>query len=142
MAAPDYGYPTDRYETIKARIAQMRDPESWTVVWEPSDHFLARWVLKKGFGHLWAAKRQGDGWLLVNPSYSHIQVAVVTPECMADQMQGKVKWSVPVEQGERIRPMGLQTCTEVIKGLLGIRDMRVLTPYQLYRKVRYTSEVV
>ena len=108
----------------------MAETVTWLIVFEEGSHPLAPWI-KDGFGHCWAAKPRGEGWLIFNPSHSHLQVDVVTIDCMAD-MLGDSRHIWVDAQPQRFRTPSLFTCVEAVKSLLGIGGL-IFTPYQLWR---------
>ena len=103
----------------------------WLIVFESGKHVLAPW-LKEGFGHCFAATPQAGAWIIVNPAYSHTQVAAVDDEELS-RLIGKNTYKWAVANPEGYRTPGLFTCVDMIKSLLGISSPFVLTPYQLYR---------
>jgi hypothetical protein len=96
-------------------------------------------ILKQGFQHCWALRRQGDLWIIF-----HTGLGVTETYAAMGELEDVVRF---VDDRVIIRVSGWvdtlrirvpwvvapQTCVEQVKSLLGIRAFWVLTPYQLYR---------
>jgi hypothetical protein len=101
--------------------------------------------LKPGFSHTYVLIWDGACWLLVDPSLSHCRVTIL------DQFEPipPTEWlRVPgatvlearpeVVEGRLRHPwiLGLLTCVEGVKAVLGIRRPCILTPWQLAKYLR------
>ena len=116
------------------RVSQSIDEDvELIVVFEPGTHPLTP-LLKRGFGHCWAAKIQGNGYIYINPAFSHTQVAVVDDHELL-RLIGEHPVLVAKGRPRGYRVPGIFSCVEAIKGLLGISSP-IITPYQLYKYLR------
>ena len=103
-----------------------------------TDLWWLRW-LKSGFRHCCLVICREDSLILVDP-LSHqlvLDVCVAVDEASFRRWLtscGMVYVAVEVrDSAQRVAPLGLLTCVEVIKRILGIRRRRLITPWQLYR---------
>lgn len=95
-------------------------------------------LLKPGFRHCFAAVEVGGHWVVVNP-LAHFTELVVVPggdeSDLADWYRRcgfrVVRWRAK-RPPRRAAPLGLYTCVEAVKRLLGIHARRVVTPWNLY----------
>jgi hypothetical protein len=97
-----------------------------------------RW-LRPGFRHCFAAVDDGSAWITVDPLLHRLEVQATGLASTFD-LAGEyrrmgltvIDWTpraVPLTRA----PLGVFTCVETVKRLLGIRARRVVTPWQLYR---------
>ena len=113
--------------------------EDWYVVFTKSDtkHWLTPW-LNPDFGHVKMVKEDLGLWVIVDSGvactrittkliddYPHIRIlcpnAVILPvRTVIDAT--KFQWH-----------LGINSCVDTAKGILGIRKMFMNTPYQLYK---------
>ncbi len=108
-------------------------------------------VLRPGFRHCFAALRQGGRWLLVDPLKRSLEVRLLPPEAAGFDLaafylgqghrvlRGAVPRRDPPPATGRGAALGLPrplTCVETVKRLLGLDDGWVLTPWQLFRRLR------
>jgi len=98
-----------------------------------------RWLrwLKPGFRHCFVAVDDGIEWLTVDPLLHRLEVRASGLPSAFDlaaeyrRMALEVIEVVPAPVPVRRAPLGLFTCVETAKRLLGIRARRILTPWQL-----------
>lgn len=103
---------------------------------------VSRWwlrFLKKGFRHCFITLGNGQNWLTIDPMLHKIEV-VIQPVAGDFDLE---KWYL--EQGYQVlktnlsavqltpAPLGLFTCVEVVKRIIGIHNFRIITPYSLYK---------
>jgi hypothetical protein len=99
-----------------------------------------RW-LRSGFRHCFVAVDDGLEWLTVDPLLHRLEVRASGLPSGFDlageyrQMGLTVAEVIPAPVPLRRAPLGLFTCVETAKRLLGIRAPWVITPWQLYRLV-------
>ncbi len=99
-----------------------------------------RW-LRPGFRHCFVAVDDGVEWLTVDPLLHRLEVRASGLPSNIDlageyrRMDMVVVEVVPEPVPLRRAPLGIFTCVETAKRLLGIRARWVLTPWQLYRFV-------
>lgn len=95
-----------------------------------------RW-LKPGFRHCFVALDDGIEWLTVDPLLHRLEIRASGLPSGFDlaaeyrRMDLEVIEVVPAPVPVRRAPLGLFTCVETAKRLLGIRARRILTPWQL-----------
>ena len=103
---------------------------------------VSRWwlkFLKKDFRHCFVTLGNGELWLTIDAMLHKVDV-VIQPVAGSFDMQ---KWyeangfkvlKVELNKVPLIpAPLGLFTCVEVAKRILGIHNFRVTTPYKLYK---------
>ena len=108
-------------------------------------HWWDRW-LRPGFTHCYLLVYDEVVWLLVDPTLSHLRVAILDqyePEHPAswivDEDATIIEARPEVADSYRSRApwvVGPLTCVETCKQALGISDFWILTPWQLYRHLR------
>lgn len=97
-----------------------------------------RW-LQPGFRHCFVALDDGATWLTVDPLLHRLEVRASGLPSSFDlareyrKMDLVVLEIVPAAVPLQRAPLGLFTCVETAKRLLGLRAPGVLTPWQLYR---------
>ena len=97
-----------------------------------------RW-LKPGFRHCFAAIDDGNQWLTVDPLLHRLEIRATGLASSFDLAAayrdiGLVVVAVaPSAVQRRTAPIGLFTCVETVKRLLGFRAPGVLTPWQFHR---------
>lgn len=97
-----------------------------------------RW-LKPGFRHCFAAVDDGTAWLTVDPLLHRLEVRASGFPSGFDlageyrRMNLVVLEIRPPHVALRCAPLGIFTCVETVKRLLGLRAPWVFTPWQLYR---------
>ena len=106
-------------------------------------------LLKPGFRHcyLLLSCRGGRCWLELNPYSDQIEVSFC--EFAASQSETSLLRTYenclvcPVKINkapQKCAPLGFITCVEMVKRVLGIHDVRVITPYQLYKKLQVVGK--
>lgn len=119
--------------------SDTRPPRRALVVFSGySDLKWLRW-LRPGFRHCFVLLETGVGWVLINPLSNGTEVDI-WPE---DQEEALRAWFVQngyevIDEtvqplASKALPWSLYSCVEVVKRLLGLRDPRIVTPWQLYR---------
>lgn len=97
-----------------------------------------RW-LKPGFRHCFAAVDDGRQWLTVDPLLHRLEIRATGLGSDFDlaaayrAMNLVVVFVAPSAVRRRTVPIGLFTCVETVKRLLGFRAPWILTPRQLHR---------
>lgn len=96
-----------------------------------------RW-LRPGFRHCFVAVDDGTTWLTVDPLLHRLEVRATGLSSRFDlaaeyRRRGlTVIECTPLPVPLRRAPLGLFTCVETAKRLLGIRVRRIVTPWQLH----------
>lgn len=113
--------------------------EDWYVVFTGSklDNWLMRW-LNPDFKHVYMVKEDDGLWVIVNSSNAYTSV---TTELIDSYPHIRLLCpnAVILPVRTRINPsnyqwhVGINSCVDVCKGILGIRRFWIWTPYQLYR---------
>lgn len=123
-------------------LIEPRIRRRWFVVFE--DPIEPRWFnrfLKKGFGHCYAMARSEEYWLIINPTLELIEFELRSVGSFKTAHEYAGEHAVVVEIDVSLRPnvsscsIGLMTCVDVVKRIIGLRGMGVYTPYQLYRRL-------
>jgi hypothetical protein len=101
-------------------------------------HWLAR-ILKRGYQHVFALRRDGAVWVVVQPTFSFIDVDLIRNDLTPWQLfpgfaiqhvtvMRRAQWDI----GEFT--LGPLTCVTLMKALLGIRAWHIVTPHQLFKR--------
>ena len=106
-----------------------------------SGRTAVRWLswLKPGYRHCFVAVDDGVEWLTVDPLLHRLEIRASGLPSGFDlaaeyrRMALEVVEVVPAPVPVRRAPLGLFTCVETAKRLLGIRARWILTPWQLRR---------
>lgn len=113
------------------------------VVFEKETNIKFLRILKKGFRHCFIVIRQKDGWLEINPLSNRLLVVFhadktikKVPYFLIDKnkflfVEAEVQAAPPC-----CAPLFFFTCVEFVKHFLGIHDFFIMTPYQLYKKIK------
>lgn len=98
-------------------------------------------ILKPGFRHCFVLMHDGKHWISVDPLANHTEVTVHhvpgdfdLPRWLADRGQRVVPAQV-CRTRMRLAPVGLFTCVEAVKRVLGLHDGLIVTPWQLFKKL-------
>ncbi len=102
--------------------------------------------LRPGFRHCFAIALAGPHWILCDGLSNALVLAVVDQRTVCLQLAELCRKGVRIvpvagtpEFHPRKAPIGLQTCVETVKRLLGIRSLYVHTPWQLFNFLRNTK---
>jgi hypothetical protein len=102
-------------------------------------------LLRPGFRHCWAVLHLPEGWLVLEALAGGMQVRLCPHSAVADLPgwyagQGHVLAPARLAEPQgRPAPWGPFTCVELIKRLVGVRNRRVFTPWQLFRHLSAQS---
>lgn len=103
-----------------------------------------RW-LKPGFRHCFVAVDDGVEWLTIDPLLHRLEVRASGLPSQFDlaaeyrRMGLTVAEVIPAPVPLRRAPLGVFTCVETAKRVLGMRARWVVTPWQLHRFVSRTE---
>ena len=114
----------------------------WVVFSGESEISWVRWMFRRGFRHCYAIINDGTKWVTFDPLAHKSEVAVHhqlpsefdLPEWLKARGLRVLKVGVPTFK-EKPMPPALFTCVEAMKRLIGVRKMRIFTPYQLYKEL-------
>jgi hypothetical protein len=98
-------------------------------------------LLRPGFRHCFVALRDEVGWLVLDPLAHQMRIvraADAPPPAVAAHYRrlGLTALVVPVQAApRRPAPFAPFTCVEAVKRVLGLHDRRIVTPWQLFRRL-------
>lgn len=104
-----------------------------------------RWYqtfLKPEFQHCYAMIDAGDSWLVIAPAWELLTFELrgkwlfPTVRDYAGDYATIVDCKVSIRPGKCVGFVGLFSCVAVVKGVLGVSDFFVWTPYQLYKRIK------
>ncbi len=131
----------NRNITDTNKILTQNDPQNmWIVFSGESEIRWIKWFLKKGFRHCYAILNDGSKWITCDPLAHKTEIAV-HHQLPADfdlpkWLSNRGLKVVPIPTTEfkhKPLPPAFFTCVEAVKRLAGVRKMRILTPYQLFK---------
>ena len=115
--------------------------QDWYVVFKGSNlkHWVMRW-LNPDFRHVYMVREDEGIWLIINRAEA---ATIVKTELVEDypHIRQLCPNTVILPVTVRIKTdvyqwhLGISSCVDVCKGLLGIKDFWVWTPYQLYKRI-------
>ena len=101
-----------------------------------SVRWFNRW-LHPEIQHCFVIVRDGNHMVLVSPDISRLSVSIYEwPDNIEehfDAMLVPFKCSVDVRTYHSKLMIGVHSCVEVVKSVIGVRNPLILTPYQLYK---------
>lgn len=108
-----------------------------------TDLLWVRW-LRPGFRHCFVALNDGRHWVTVDPLSTRVEVTVQPVPADFDlaawyRAQGLTVVETRAASPERPAPLAIWTCVEAVKRTIGLCDRRVLTPWQLYKRLRHSE---
>jgi hypothetical protein len=124
-----------------------RYPVDWWFIYSDMDdqsHWHSR-LFKSGFQHVKALRQSGRVWVLIESSFSFVDIQLIRedatpwqmfPHCTIQHVNAMRRCS------DNVHPfhVGPLSCVELMKALLGVRAWRVRTPWQFYRYCKATYE--
>lgn len=117
-------------------------PCEWWLVYSnfSNPHWYGR-LLKDGFQHVFAMKRDGRVWVMLNLNVAYLEMELIRTDLTVAEMFPEAT----VQRVVSLRPMtqhrwpwvaGPVTCVELCKAVLGIPNFFIWTPFQLYKHCR------
>lgn len=118
------------------------DQKIWVVFTGKTDivwlHFL-----KPGFRHCYALLNDGKKWMSIDPLssytdiqiYHHIAPSFDLPSWLSNQGHKVIQSRISKSKIKSMPPM-IFTCVEAVKRILGVRNFKILTPWQLYKYLK------
>ena len=101
--------------------------------------------LKKEYKHCFLLLEDNSFWLSFDPLSSHTEIEIISkdkniflPDWMISQGFKIVKANFN-ETFNHSAPMAIINCVESIKRILGIHNFMIMTPYQLFKYLKKTS---
>lgn len=112
----------------------------WIAFSGKADVFFLK-ILRPGFRHCFALIRSDAHWITLDPMLHKMDVEAT--QCAADfdlpaylRRKGyRVVQAPALAPPRRMAAPAPFTCVEAMKRLIGLHDWRVLTPWQLYRRL-------
>jgi hypothetical protein len=102
-----------------------------------------RWLrfLRKGFRHCFVLLNDGHHWVSVDPLSSYTDILVHHVPADFDFPAWMKKRGYQVVKAKPARPLksspiGIFSCVEAVKRILGIQNRFIITPWQLYRNLK------
>ena len=95
--------------------------------------------LRKGFRHCFVAVLGSTGWIIMDPLSHRTDLGVVQGLSTSEMAAWYARRGFRVVRTRvqaapvQLAPLGLYTCVEAVKRVLGIHNRWVVTPWQLYR---------
>ncbi len=143
------GSPSDRTKVCVAserfphRMMRKRHKRAWVVFTGDTDLAWLRF-LKPGFRHCFVLLHDGRHWVSVDPLSNYMEVLVHhlppafdLPAWLRDRGQHVV--AAPLcRTVQCCAPLGVFSCVEAVKRILGLHNRFILTPWQLYRFLQHT----
>jgi hypothetical protein len=132
---------------LRGREKKEREGEqqAYVVFTGQADWPWLRW-LKTGFRHCFVLLYDGRHWVSLDPLLNHTEVQVhnVPPGFdLPGWLEGRGHRVVKADiRRDHLRPapFAMFSCVEAVKRVLGLHDLRILTPWQLYRYLRPQRE--
>jgi len=123
-------------------ILKPKEDIEWFVVFEHSEEkFWYQKLLKTGFHHVYIMRKSTGGhfWLILDSSISNLNIdarsakTFETAREYAGDYATVLKCPVSIDTLVHTWQPGIITCVDVVKRCLGIRALRVQTPFQLFQ---------
>jgi len=98
-------------------------------------------ILRPGFRHCFLVLADGPHWVTMDPLSAFTDIAVQPVPAdfdLPEHLRARGLTVVPARvdrSRRRPAPWGPFTCVEAVKRALGLADRRIVTPYQLYRRL-------
>ena len=100
-------------------------------------------ILKPGFRHCFAVLESQGRWVIYNPLSHHTEIMVIdglTALALMEWYRANgcriVPWQL-TGVDKKPAPFGVYTCVEALKRVLGIHARRVITPWNLFKFLKY-----
>ncbi|MEM1093591.1 MAG: hypothetical protein AAGJ10_03225 [Bacteroidota bacterium] len=116
--------------------------KAWVIFSNDTDLKWVR-ILKRDFRHCFVIWNDGHHWLSFDPLFNHAEINV---HYQVQSEQDLLNWlrsqNMKFAQAninhthKKMAPFGLFTCVEAVKRFLGIHQISIVTPWQLYRHLQ------
>ncbi len=106
-------------------------------------------LLKSGFRHCYILQKMQKGhlWLEINPYSNQVMISLhryeksITIEEFLVGRGESLACAVKIKNApQKCAPLGFFTCVEMVKRILGIHSASIITPYQLYKKLKVVGK--
>jgi hypothetical protein len=102
-----------------------------------------RWLLADGFAHCFVVCRIDGFWIAFDPHRGVPSLRVVASACFdLAEFYHELGYSVvetPIRENKFLAPILPATCVAVVKRVIGLRALLIITPWQLFRRLGYSS---
>ena len=107
--------------------------------------YKGSWLFKDGFRHVYVIERQALGWLCSDPSRSNLFNCILPASYEVEVMETLIKQNpsftilhlhVRPNHDDLYPYLGLVSCVSIVQYILGMSCQTILTPYQLYNKLK------
>ena len=127
---------TDAKPVLK-QISHPKPQEAWVVFSGQADLPWLK-ILKPGFRHCYVLINDGEHWISIDPLSCHTELMVhhIAPQFDLPgwlTSRGYTVITAPITPKRTVAPIGIYSCVEAVKRLLGIHNRWVMTPWQLYK---------
>lgn len=126
-------------------LIKPRINETWFIVFENAikKHWYVKY-LKEGFSHCYLMKKSEAGyfWIILNPVWSHVTIenrlvkTFPNPQDYAGEYATVIEYKAAIDPYNHVCILGINSCVDVIKRIIGIKMFGIFTPYQLYKHIR------
>ncbi len=121
-------------------LTQNEPKQLWVVFSGESDIRWIKMIFRKGFRHCYTVMNDGAKWVTCDPLAHKLELSVHhqipatfdLPQWLTARGLKVVPVRAPFYKKKSLPP-AFFTCVEAVKRMIGVRKMRVLTPYQLFR---------
>lgn len=129
-------------------IHPSQKTDLWVVFSGETELPWLRRLLRPGFRHCYALINDGQRWMTFDPLAHKIELAVHHHAPVGFDLPAwlrqrglKVLAVAPTNKPEVPKPLPPApfTCVEAMKRLIGLRDWRIWTPYQLYQALKVSA---
>ena len=104
-----------------------------------SSHWLFL-LLQAPFQHCLVVRDDIDYWTVINPLCSHIDAQVYSKDLTIESLfpnSVQLSYNARLEADEMTWGLGIGSCVDIVKRILGIRAFWIWTPYQLYKRLNH-----
>lgn len=115
----------------------MRRKETY-IIFSNGDGITSKF-LKKGFGHIKILVCDGFSWILIDPTFTHLDWYILPITAQENPFVEYISestiirmFNTPVKKKIWVGKLGILSCVLIVRYYLGIHNI-LLTPYQLYK---------
>jgi hypothetical protein len=128
------------FNPILSQISQPKEQKAWVVFSGDADLPWLK-ILKKGYRHCYVLLNDGEHWISLDPLSCHTEIMVhhIAPEFdLSGWLALRDLTVIPAEIKPKTSqaPIGFYSCVEAVKHVLGLHNPWIITPWQLYKKLR------
>jgi hypothetical protein len=114
--------------------------KTWVVFCKNTDIWWLKF-LKKGFRHCFLILNDGSNWITYDPMFSCTEITVHKTSINFDLPNWFIKNGYTIISSHIIKqknmaPISIFNCVESVKRVLGIHNLFIITPYQLYKHLK------